>query len=194
MLTKQRMAEPDLTLPGPETVLLEDGMQAIIRPIRPEDAYYLQAGFLRLSEQSIYFRFLTHKKELTDEEALEFARVDYTTRMAFVATCEEGGEQVVVGVARYVQLPEAPEIAEAAVIVGDDYQGRGIGWHLMNHLVAYARLQGLRYLRGVINVENSLMVNYIQRSGYAFEQHFKDGAWEITVAVGGKPAADEDGG
>jgi GNAT superfamily N-acetyltransferase len=185
MLTKQQPAEPDPALPKPEIVLLEDGTQAIIRPIRLEDAYYLQAGFLRLSEQSIYFRFLTHKKALTDEEALEFARVDYTTRMAFVATCEEGGEQIVVGVARYVQLPETPEVAEAAVIVGDEYQRRGIGWHLMNHLVAYARLQGLRYLRGVINVENNLMMDGIQRSGYPFERHFKDGAGRSRSSVGG---------
>jgi acetyltransferase len=51
----------------PEDIQLQDGSSITIRPIRPDDADDLQAAFQRLSMESIYLRFLSVKKELTDE-------------------------------------------------------------------------------------------------------------------------------
>lgn len=174
------LRQPDL--PEPETVVLRDGGQITIRPIRPDDAPYLQSTFYRLSAESIYFRFLSPKKVLTDEEARRLANVDYLTQMAFVALACEEGQETLVGVARYALLDRRnPEMAEAAVIVSDEYQGRGIGSLLLARLVAYARQVGIRYLRGVILLENNRMVDLIRRGGLPYEKHYEDGAWMIVV-------------
>jgi acetyltransferase len=166
----------------PELFTLRDGTRLIIRPIRPDDADDLQSAFLRLSIESIYLRFLSYKKELTDEEAWHYANVDYTTRMAFVALCEENGKDIVVGVSRYALLDTVhPETAEAAVIVDDKYQSRGIGKLLLWRLVSYARAKGFHYLRGNLQMGNDRMLTLVQRGGLPYQQHFVDGIMEVTI-------------
>lgn len=165
-----------------ELVTLKDGTQVVIRPIRPDDAEELQAAFQRSSMHSIYLRFLSFKKELTDEEARTLSTLDYTTRMAFVAVCEENGQDIVVGVARYALIDEEDRnIAESAVIVTDDYQGHGIGKLLLWRLVNYARVKGIHFLRGNLQIGNDRMLELVKRSGLPHEQCYVDGIWQVTI-------------
>jgi acetyltransferase len=169
----------------PEDIQLQDGSSITIRPIRPDDADDLQAAFQRLSMESIYLRFLSVKKELTDEEARNLSTVDYQKRMAFVATCLEDGQEIVLGVARYALLDEDnPEVAESAVVVTDAYQHRGIGRRLLRRLVEYARAKGIRHLSGNLQVGNMRMLDLVKRSGLPYRQHYADGVWEVTIDIG----------
>ena len=167
---------------GPETVTLKDGKKITIRAIRPDDANDLQDAFQRLSIQSIYLRFLSFKKELPDEEARYLATVDYTSRMAFVAVSKENEHEIVVGVARYAMLdPSNPEVAEAAVVVSDEYQGLGLGKRLLLRLVIYARAKGIRCIRGNLQIGNDRMLLLVKRSGLPHETRFVDGIWEVVI-------------
>lgn len=179
------MLSPATALPEPESLTLKDGTQVVIRPIRPDDADDLQVTFQRLSIESIYLRFLSFKKELPDEEARYLATVDYTSRMAYVAICKENDRDIVVGVARYAMLDTGhPEIAESAVVVADEYQGRGIGKLLLWRLVTYARAMGIHSLRGNLQVGNNRMLDLVQRSGLPHQTRFVDGIWEVTIDLG----------
>ncbi len=176
----------------PEPVTLKDGTQVVIRPIRPDDAEELQAAFQRLSMESIYLRFLSVKKELADAEAKQLATVDYTSRMAFVAICAENGRENVIGVARYaMDDPQEPEIAESAVVVQDEYQGRGLGTLLLRRLVSYARRQGIRTLRGNMQIGNDRMLNMVRRSGLPHQTRFMDGMWEVSIDISQVEVEDE---
>ena len=176
------MLSPNLLSLEPESITLKDGTQIVIRPIRPDDADDLQAAFQRLSMESIYLRFLSFKKELTDEEARQLATLDYTSRMAFVATIQENGQEMVVGVSRYA-LPDArhPKTAETAVVVEDKYQGRGIGKLLLWRLVYYAREQGIHFLCGNLQIGNNTMLTLVERSGLPYKKRYIDGIWEVTI-------------
>jgi acetyltransferase len=166
-------------------VTLRDGSTVILRPIQPEDAEALQATFLRLSPQSIYYRFMSHKKVLTDGEAQHLAEVDYYTRMAFVAIFEEESGPVVVGVSRYALLdPAQPELAESAVVVADDFQHRGLGGVLLDRLVRYARTQGVRYFRGIILLENQRIIDIATKAGMPYKKRYTEGYYEITIDIG----------
>ena len=172
-------------LPDPELLTLKDGTQVIMRPIRPDDAEDLQTAFQRLSMESIYMRFLSFKKELPKEEAHYLASVDYTSRMAFVAICKENNRDIVVGVARYAVLENVhPEIAESAVVVEDEYQGRGLGKLLLWRLVNYARARGIHYLRGNLQIGNDRMLDLVRRSGLPHQTRYLDGFWEVTIDLG----------
>jgi 3-methyladenine DNA glycosylase AlkD/GNAT superfamily N-acetyltransferase len=176
------MLSPASALPDPESLTLKDGTQVIIRPIQPDDADDLQTAFQRLSMESIYLRFLSFKKELPEEEARYLASVDYTSRMAFVAICKENNRDIVVGVARYAVLENVhPEIAESAVVVEDEYQGRGLGKLLLSRLVNYARTRGIHYLRGNLQIGNNRMLDLVRRSGLPHQTRFVDGFWEVTI-------------
>lgn len=177
--------QPTPALPPAEEIVLSDDLCVTIRPIQPQDAKALQVTFGLLSPESIYYRFLSFKKELTDQEAERFANVDYRTHMAFVAVGEVEGKSLILGVARYALLdPKQPDLAESAVVVADEYQHHGLGRHLLGRMVTYARAQGVRYLRGVILPENQRMIELIKKGGFPFQQRYVEGAYQITIDIG----------
>jgi len=178
------MPTPPPVLPEPEIVALKDGTRVTIRPINPDDAEDLQAAFQRLSMESIYLRFLSFKKELTDDEARQLTTVDYTSRMAFVAIARENSHEIVVGVSRYaMDDPANPEFAESAVVVEDKYQGRGLGKLLLWRLVNYARIKGIHILRGNLQVGNNRMLDLVKRSGLPHHTHYVNGIWEVDIDI-----------
>jgi acetyltransferase len=177
------MLPPTVSL-DPENITLKDGTTIVIRPIHPDDAADLQEAFQRLSMESIYLRFLSVKKELTDEEARTLSTVDYSARMAFVALCKENDREIVVGVSRYALLDaNKPEMAESAVVVADEYQGRGIGKLLLRRLVGYARAKGIHYLCGNMQIGNNRMLELVKRSGLPHQTRFVEGMWEVTIDI-----------
>lgn len=167
-----------------ETVRLRDGMPVLIRPVRPDDAPRLQALFERLSREAIYYRFLELRKEMTYEEARRLAELDYHTQMALVATHRQGGEEEVIGVARYAVVPgtELAE-AEAAVVVEDCYQNRGLGTHLLNRLAAYAVRHGVCAFLATIRSDNARVLRLIRRSGLPTESRLEAGALALRIGL-----------
>ena len=167
-----------------EAVILRDGTVVVVRPIRPDDAPRLQALFARLSPESMWFRFLGHPKELLCEEAEQLANVDHQTRMALVATVDCRGEQQIVAVARYAQIPTAePRLAKAAIVVEDRYQSRGLGTLLLKRLVAYARGHGIRAFLAVVRQENAWVMRFIRHSRLPAESEVELGVCEITIKL-----------
>jgi GNAT superfamily N-acetyltransferase len=98
-----------------------------------------------------------------------------------VAICKENEKDIVVGVSRYVVLDTDPEIAESAVVVADEYQGRGLGKLLLWRLVNYARAKGIHYLCGDLQIGNDRMLELVKRSGLPHQTRFVDGIWEVTI-------------
>lgn len=165
-----------------ERVTLHDGTQVTLRPVVPEDAPRLRALFHRLSPESIYLRFLEPRKELTLEQARAFATVDYQRTMAIVAAMDDEGEEEIVGVARYGEDAEEPEVgAETAVVVEDSYQGRGLGTILLHRLVSYARDSGIKRMRAAVHTSNAQILRFVRRSGLPTQQRLRDGVWDITL-------------
>jgi len=171
--------------PGkPEPVTLRDGTAVTIRPIRPDDARRLQALFYRLSPESISLRFLGHPKELPDAQAEQLANVDYQKRMALVATREQDGEEHIIAVARYAADPAGqPDLAEAAIVVEDEYQKRGLGTLLLSRLVAYAQAHGIRAFMATVHQNNIQIMRFVRHSGLPAESTLEAGVWEIVVKL-----------
>lgn len=150
-------------------VTLKDGSQVTIRPIVPEDAPLLQEGFSRLSAETIYYRFLESASQLSDVQARRLATLDYHNQMAFVASIAEAGEERLVGVARYAIDPSRdPGAAETAIVVRDDFQGRGLGTLLYKQLIRYASLHDVRYFFGTVHQSNARVMQFIRSSGLSF--------------------------
>ena len=169
---------------GSETFILKNGAPVTIRPIRPDDAPRLQALLARLSQESIFYRFLEYLKTLTPEQARALATVNYQTRMALVAAIEHLGEELVIGVARYsIVHPDRPDMAEVGIVVEDRFQNQGLGSHLLDLLTDYARNHGIRYFTGAISVQNSRILRFIRRSGLPTERRLDLGTWEIEVKL-----------
>ena len=176
------MSDP---LHAAETVTLRDGTPVVLRPIRADDAPHLQAFHARLSPESVYLRWLSAHPVLTDDEAETLARVDYHDRMAFVATLPplgQPGAETLIGVARYSVAPaEGPGAAEAAVVVADDFQQRGLGTRLLGRLLPYARAQGITTWVAEINAQNVRMLRFIQRGGLPATRRLESGSFQVRI-------------
>lgn len=167
------------------TVQLKDGSLVTLRPICPEDAPLLQEAFRRLSSTTVYLRFFKAANELSDQEARELATVDYQNHMALVGSIQEDGQERLVASARYNILPEGePGRAEAAIVVRDDYQQRGLGRQMMDHLIRYARDRGVRAFVATVHLSNAVVMKFIQRSGLTFSRKILEpGVWEIIIQL-----------
>lgn len=167
-----------------EIAALRDGMPVMIRPIRPDDAPGLQALHARLSAESVFLRFLDQLKALPEKDARRLATVDYRASMALVAALTEGDLGRLIGVARYAAGdPDRIEAAEAAIVVEDEFQGRGLGTLLVERLVAYARRQGVRFFVASVHYSNSEIIHFIERSGLSAEKRLEAGVWEFKIKL-----------
>ena len=155
-------------------MVLRDGRPCHVRPIRADDAERLVRFHSRLSSETIYFRFFAPYPELSDRDVTRFVTVDYSERVALVAT--EGGE--LIAVARYDRLNSRD--AEVAFVVRDDHQGRGLGAVLLEHLAAAAWERGLRRFVAEVLPNNRKMLGTFREAGYVLSQRMEDGVFHLT--------------
>jgi RimJ/RimL family protein N-acetyltransferase len=153
--------------------------QVEIRPIEPEDKDALARGFDRLSERSRYRRFLSPRGPLTEAELRYFTEVDHHNHEALVAVDSETGEGV--GVARFVRSVEDRTVAELAVAVVDDCQGRGIGSQLATELSRRAREEGITCFTALALAENDAMLGILQELGEVRTGPVRLGTVELAV-------------
>lgn len=113
-----------------------DGLEIFVRPIRPEDAQLFEALFDTLSKSSIYNRFFSPVKSLTRKMLVGYTQIDYDRQIALVAV-EEGESGRMLGVSRVIRTT-GDRTAEFSVLVGDPWQGRGIGAVLLNRCLHVA--------------------------------------------------------
>jgi acyl-CoA synthetase (NDP forming)/RimJ/RimL family protein N-acetyltransferase len=158
-------------------VVLADGATAHLRPVTPQDADRLVAFYQRVSDESKYFRFFAPYPRLTARDVERFTHVDHASRVALIVTV--GDDMVAIG--RYDQVDD--EKAEVAFLVQDDYQGRGLGSILLEHLAAAARERGIRRFTAEVLPANRKMLTVFRDAGYTVEQAFGDGVVTLSFEI-----------
>jgi RimJ/RimL family protein N-acetyltransferase len=150
--------------PPPETWLAADGSVVTIRPIRAADLA-LEVEFVNgLSRHSLYQRLMSARTPSL-EELRRFTDVDPERELGLIATVRAGGRERQVGVARYVRGP-SPECAEIAIVVADEWQGRGLGTRLVRSLIDAARNAGVRRLAGAALSTNEAVLALGRKLGF----------------------------
>src|ERR1700730_8758368 len=159
--------------------VLSDGGAVHIRPIRPGDAVADRAFFSKLSPQSVYRRFFTPKRELSDAEVEHFTTVDYDDRMAFVTVLRDE----IIAVGRYDRLATTDR-ADVAFVVADEDQGRGVGSLLLEYLASYARDKGITASAADTLSENRRMLDVFRSSGFTRESlSTEQGVTRVTFDI-----------
>ena len=141
-------------------ITLRDGSHVRIRQGHHTDRELLLRGFERLSPESRYRRFLAPMKELTEATVRYLTEIDHHDHEAMIALDEQTGEGI--GVARYVRDPDHPDVAEVAVTVIDDWQGRGLGTLLLEVISARARQEGITRFTALMLAANKEMMDLLQ--------------------------------
>lgn len=155
-----------------ETLLDVEGLGRVqLRPIKPEDEH-LAAEFVgRLTQEDIRLRLFAPRRHFSHAFLARLTQIDYAREMAFVALAESTGE--LLGVSRLIADPDYVR-AEYGVIVRSDLKGKGLGWVLMQHLLAYARHEGLEEVFGTVLAENATMLKMCRELGFEVERDHED--------------------
>ncbi|MBX2857350.1 MAG: bifunctional acetate--CoA ligase family protein/GNAT family N-acetyltransferase [Cellvibrionaceae bacterium] len=150
-----------------------DGRDYVIRPIRPEDADIERRFVDNLSEQAKYFRFMHVFKEITPEMLARFTLIDYEREMALVAVVGEAAQQEIIGVCRYITNHDLNS-CDFGVVVGDQWQRRGLANKLMQVLIDYAMRRGLQRMEGDVLADNRGMLLLCSSLGFNIETNAED--------------------
>ena len=145
------------------SVELRDGSALAIRQIEPEDKELLRDTYARLGEESRRRRFIVPAEELSGEDLAYLTEVDHRRHEALVGLDPETG--AIVGVARWFRKPGEREVAELAVAVVDERQGRGIGSALVEAINARAREEGILRYHAIVSTDNVQVMEALERNG-----------------------------
>lgn len=160
------------------SIALDDGTQIHVRQLTPDDEPLLHDAFSRMSERSVYFRFLSPLKRLPDELAHRLAAVDGEQRLAILGMT---GDRIA-GVARYDRVP-GTAVAEVAVAVVDEFQRRGLGSLLLSLLARIGAEHGIQTFTLIVLPENQSMLGLLRRLKWIHQAKLSGGVYEITFQV-----------
>jgi RimJ/RimL family protein N-acetyltransferase len=132
---------------------LRNGTRMRIRPVEPGDKSRLQHALGQLSPESIRRRFLAAKPALSAAELRYLTEVDGSHHLALLAVLEDDPDQIA-GVARCVRLEPGGDVAEFAIVVGDPFQGEGLGTVLAAALAEAACRVGIRRFSATTLADN----------------------------------------
>ncbi len=167
---------------------LPGGGEYSVRPIRPDDAHMLQELMHHLSQESRYFRFVSSITELPATMLARFTLIDYDREMALVAivkqrTAGASGEitetERIVGVSRYITNPDQSS-CEFALVVADDFNGKGLGSRLMLSIMDAARDKGLSEIDGLVLANNPGMLKLMRSLGFSVKTYAEDPDFKIV--------------
>jgi CRP-like cAMP-binding protein len=161
----------------PISVHMRDGTELHLRPVLPGDNERTANGPVEFSSETLYRRFQTPRNP-TESLMRYLFEVDYVHHFVWVVT--DGFDGPVVADARFVRDEGDPTVAEIAFIIGDDYQGRGIGTFLMGALAVAAAYHGVQRFSARVLTENYPMRAILDHFGAAWQ---RDDLGVVTTVI-----------
>jgi acetyltransferase len=150
------------------TQKLKNNISVLLRPIKPEDEERLNKLITSLSKETMRFRFFQIIKEMTHDTLTRYCNIDYDREVAIVAELQENGDSKIIGVVRLILEPDGKQ-GEFAILVGDQWQGLGLGSKLMCSLFDIAKDMHLRRIYGYVMTDNEKMVQLCNKKGFKVE-------------------------
>jgi len=157
------------------------GFAVFFRPVRMNDEHLLKDFFYQLTNDSMYHRFISMRTDMPHERLQKFVAIDYRREMVILATIEQEGKEVAVGMGQYM-IDEKSHTAEVAFVVLDVYQGKGIGAELLTYLTFLAKKQGLLGFAATVLQDNKPMLHLFENMGFEIEKRLDAGTYELIMS------------
>ncbi|MFA5794670.1 MAG: GNAT family N-acetyltransferase [Candidatus Brocadiia bacterium] len=164
----------------------ESGLTLFFRPVRISDEPLLKDFFYSISDQSMYRRFISRRKDMPHERLQEFVIIDYTRELVILAVLQKDEQELIVGVGQY-GIDENTHTAEVAFVVRDDQQNKGIGHELLSYLTLLAKKQGLLGFTAQVVQENQPMLHLFESMGFDIQRRNDSGVYEMRMAFRDRP-------
>jgi acetyltransferase len=150
----------------------KDRTKVTIRPILPEDEALLVKFHQILSDRTVFMRYLQPimlEERVMHERLARICHVDYDREIALVAeTTDTSGERNVMGIVRLSRIHATNE-ARLSILVGDPYQGIGLGGELVRRAVDVARSEHMDRLTAILTEDNLVMRRIFEKLGFSMQ-------------------------
>jgi acetyltransferase len=143
---------------------LTDGTEVLLRPIRPEDEPLEHEMLTTVSEGTLRARFYQNIKNISHAMHARSCNIDYDREMAIVAEIRFDGRKRLIGIGNLI-IDSDGTMGEFAIIVHDQFQGRGLATKLLDILVGIASERGLREFYGFLEPTNGRMTALCEKLG-----------------------------
>lgn len=163
------------------TETLKNGLNICIRASRPDDSDRIVEAFHQLNPESVYLRFFSPKKEISEAELQRFRETDFDRRVILLGTIVQKGREIVIASASYVRVDE--DSAEVAFLIEEDFHRLGIAGLLLKHLGRIAVGAGIKTFIAEVLPHNTAMLGVFKRSGWPMTSEVSDGTVHLSLAL-----------
>ncbi|MEM3766558.1 MAG: GNAT family N-acetyltransferase, partial [Candidatus Bathyarchaeia archaeon] len=147
---------------------LKNGVPVIIRPIKSEDEPLLREFYSSLSEETMRLRFFQVFREFSHETLTRHCNLDYDREIAIIAEIQ-GEKRKIIGVSLLTTDP-GRKSGEFAVVVGDQWQGLGLGSKLMDCIIEVGKDMNLETIYGFLASDNYKMIDLCAKKGFKMQR------------------------
>ena len=147
-------------------LVLHDDWRVFVRPVRPDDEAAVKRLLEHVTIDDLRLRFFTAIKDFSHVFLARLTHLDYANAMAFIAFDETTHEPL--GVVR-IHSDTAHITGEYAILLRSDLKGHGLGWALMESIIAYAKAVGLKQICGQVLQRNAVMIKMCREFGFTVQ-------------------------
>lgn len=151
-----------------EPVQLKDGTLVQLRPIHPLDGNQAEEFRGKLSAESVYDRFLGYIPKISNKLVDRLTNIDYSREMAIVAEVHNEKEKEVIAVGRIAS--DEDQAVDFAIIIADNWQGKGLGTILTGYLIEVAKEMEFEKIYATVFSKNKGMIEILRRKEFTFRR------------------------
>jgi acyl-CoA hydrolase/GNAT superfamily N-acetyltransferase len=164
-----------------QSFMTRDGVALRLRPIRETDESKLADLFYRLSETTVYRRWMHVVPRMPHAELQRYLDVDDKQNVALVVETGAGNKESELVALGMYRGDRATNLADVALVVGDEWQGRGIGQKLMAALVEFAQKSGIQGFTAEVLAQNGAMMHVFHKSGLDLQSRLEGDTYYLEM-------------
>jgi acyl-CoA hydrolase/RimJ/RimL family protein N-acetyltransferase len=164
-----------------EGQITRTGLNILLRPVKISDEPLLKDFFYSLSDESMYQRFISARRDMPHEMLQKLVAIDYTQKVTILAVVGESGKETIAGIGQY-SLNRDLDNADIALVVGDRYQKQGIATELIEKLTSLARRNGLLGFTAEVLMGNQPVFKLFDKMGFDIEKRNESGIYEMKLS------------
>jgi acetyltransferase len=166
---------------APVNDVIKGNVEVTIRPVVPDDAALIAGLFNSLSPESIYNRFLSPMRRASPELLDRATKFDCDVEFALIA-CIPGPDGChAIGVGRFKCC--GPDRAEAAIVVADAWQRKGLATLILRYLAKAAVQRGIYWFDSTIDPNNKKLLKFAEAVGFKGTTKYCDGLLSMETDV-----------
>lgn len=156
------------------------GLKLMLRPVKISDEPMLKDFFYSLSDESMYQRFMSARRDMPHEILQNFVVIDYSLQTVILAVLGEAGHETIVGIGQY-SLNRDMHTADMALAVRDQYQNQGVGTELIKYLTHLAKRKGLLGFTAEVLTGNQPVFTLFDKMGFRVQKRNELGVCEMRI-------------